>query len=109
MLGHPAVSVLAEAYLKGIRNYDVAKAYEFAKNSVNRTHNKLGYMPGSVSWTLEQAYFDYCAARLAEALGKNDDAREFYRRATNYRNIYGPFRGQHASKEIRWLLGAVGR
>lgn len=90
MLGHPAVCVLGEAYLKGIRNYDVAKAYEFTKNSLAMTEHKEGYYPNSLSWTLEQAYADYCAGRLAEALGKPDDARDFFRRSMNYRNVYDP-------------------
>jgi predicted alpha-1,2-mannosidase len=90
MIGHPAVSVLAEAYRKGIRNYDVNKAYEFAKNSVDSTHNKLRHTPGSVSWTLEQAYFDYSLARMAEALGKKEDAKEHYARSRYYRNVYDP-------------------
>ena len=90
MIGHPAVSVLADAYSKGIRDYDVAMAYRFAKNSVNMTYNKLGYHPDDISWTLEQAYFDHCAARLAEALGHKDDAAEFSRRALDYGHIYDP-------------------
>ena len=99
MIGHPAVSVLADAYLKGIRDYDVAKAYQFAKNSVNMTYNKLGYHPGDISWTLEQAYYDHCAARLATALGHKDEATQFARRAMDYRNIYDPAVGNmHARR-----------
>jgi predicted alpha-1,2-mannosidase len=90
MIGHPAVSVLVQAYLGGIRDYDVAKAYAIAKNTVDATHNEVGYSPDSVSWTLEQAYFDYCLARMAEALGKKEEAAEHYRRAMYYRNIYDP-------------------
>ena len=99
MIGHPAVCVLAEAYGKGIRGYDVAKAYEFAKNSVDMTAHKEGYYPGSLSWTLEQAYADYCAGRFAEALGKKDDAREFYRRSMDYRNIYDRSVGSMRTKK----------
>jgi predicted alpha-1,2-mannosidase len=99
MIGHPAVSVLADAYLKGIRDYDVAKAYQFAKTSVNMTYNKLGYHPGDISWTLEQAYYDHCAARLAAALGHKDEAVEFSRRAMDYVNIYDPAVGNmHARR-----------
>jgi len=48
----------------------------------------LGYVPGSVSGTLENAYFDYCAGRFAEALGKTADAQRWLARSRNYRNIY---------------------
>jgi predicted alpha-1,2-mannosidase len=51
---------------------------------------RLGYVPGHVSWTLENAYFDYCTARFADALGKTNDARVLLERALNYRNIYDP-------------------
>jgi predicted alpha-1,2-mannosidase len=99
MIGHPAVSVLADAYLKGIRDYDVDKAYQFAKTSVNMTYNKLGYHPGNISWTLEQAYYDHCAARLAAALGHQEDSAEFARRAMDYVNIYDPAVGNmHARR-----------
>jgi predicted alpha-1,2-mannosidase len=97
MIGDPAVSVFAEAYLKGIRGYDAGKAYELCRQTVdlskeNGNHRKvcqdLGYVPGSISVTLENAYFDYCAGRFAEALGKTNDARRFMQRSLNYRNIY---------------------
>ncbi|NQT87486.1 glycoside hydrolase family 92 protein, partial [bacterium] len=63
MIGHPAVSVVADAWLKGIRKYDVEKAYAFARNTVETTTEERGYRPGSISWTLEIAYFEYCLAR----------------------------------------------
>lgn len=97
MIGDPAVSVFAEAYKDGIRNYDVARAYELCRASVDWTNEngnhrpedaRLGYVPGSISGTLENAYFDYCAGRFAEALGKTADARRFLARSKNYRNIY---------------------
>jgi predicted alpha-1,2-mannosidase len=108
MIGHPAVCVLAEAYLKGIRGYDAAKAFEFAKNSVNMTSHEQGYYPDSLSWTLEQAYADYCAGRLAEALGKEDDARVFLERSLRYRNVYDPSVGNMRTRKAdgtweKWL------
>ncbi|MCX6929687.1 MAG: glycoside hydrolase family 92 protein, partial [Verrucomicrobia bacterium] len=99
MIGDPAVSVFADAYLKGIRNYDVEKAYRLCRQSVLgpqssrdglADYDRLGFVPGSISWTLEDAYFDYCAGRFAEALGKTDDATLLLKRALNYRNIYDP-------------------
>ncbi|MHC5057284.1 MAG: GH92 family glycosyl hydrolase [Planctomycetota bacterium] len=112
MVGDPAVSVIAEAYLKGIRGYDAERAYAACRQTVlgpktNRNgfsqYIKLGYVPGSVSCTLENAYFDYCAARFAELLGKKDDAAKLYTMSMNYRNIFdssvGNMRGKMASGE----------
>ena len=97
MIGDPAVSVFAEAYLKGIRGYDATKAYELCRQTVETTkengnhrprYRELGFVPGSVSVTLENAYFDYCAGRMAEALGKTNDAQRLRLRSLSYRNIY---------------------
>ena len=54
MVGNPAISVIADAYRKGIRNYDVKKAYAYAVNTAEKMGNdkKLGYVPGRVSETL---------------------------------------------------------
>lgn len=106
MTGDPAVSVFAEAYLKGIRGYDVQKAYELCTNSVGEAGNrdgradydKLGFVPGSITLTLENAYYDYCAGRFAEALGYTNDARRFFARSQNYRNIYDPAVGNMHAK-----------
>ncbi|HEY4416494.1 MAG TPA: GH92 family glycosyl hydrolase [Verrucomicrobiae bacterium] len=95
MSGDPAVSIFAGAYLAGIRNYDVQRAYELCTNSLSigdrdgRTdYNKLGFVPGSITLTLENAYYDYCAGRFAAALGHTNDSRELFARSQNYRNIY---------------------
>ena len=107
MVGDPAVSVIAEAYLKGIRNYDVAKAYAACRQTVlgpttNRNgfadYTRLGYVPGSISCTLENAYFDRCLAHFAEALGKQDDAAMLLEMSMNYRNIYDPNVGNMRAK-----------
>ena len=108
MTGDPAVSVFAEAYLKGIRNYDVPKAFELCLNSVDETksgrngradYDKLGFVPGSITSTLEDAYYDYCAGSFAEALGQTNDAQRLLKRSLNYRNIYDPGVGNmHARK-----------
>ncbi|MHC4201114.1 MAG: GH92 family glycosyl hydrolase, partial [Planctomycetota bacterium] len=108
MVGDPGVSVIAEAYLKGIRGYDAEKAYAACRQTVlgpktNRNgfgdYMRLGYVPGSVSCTLENAYFDYCAARFAEALGKKEDAAKLYKMSMNYRNIYDPSVGNMRAKQ----------
>ena len=96
MIGNPAVSVIADAYEKGIRNYDVEEAYRQCKNTVEKFGNgPKGFTPGGLSTTLEYAYSDWCAGRLAESLKKETDAAEFYRRSMAYTNIWCP--------EVSWL------
>ena len=98
MLGNPALSVLADAYLKGIRTYDVEKAYQYAVNTSHKFGNDmLGYSPEplSISHTLEYAYTDWCVAQLAKALGKEDDAKSFYEKGQAYHNVF--------DKEKEWF------
>jgi predicted alpha-1,2-mannosidase len=105
MVGDPAVSVFSEAYKNGIRNYDVQKAYELCRQTVDNDRRsnrgdylKLGFVPGSISETLENAYFDYCAGRFAEALGKTNDAERLIKRSVSYTNIYDPAVGNMHAK-----------
>jgi len=108
MVGDPAVSVFTEAYLKGIRGYDAERAFDWCLKSVDyqgdtvnqrKQYAALGFVPDSLSVTLENAYFDYCAGRFAEALGKTNDAARLMQRSLNYRNIYDPAVGNmHARK-----------
>ena len=78
MLGNPAISVLADAYEKGIREYDVQKAVEYAANTQKQFGNgDLGYTPGSLSHTLEYAYTDWCLGQLMSSLGKKKEAAEY--------------------------------
>ncbi len=114
MVGDPAVSVFTDAYLKGIRGYDAEKAYALCRQTVmgpksNRNgcedYAQLGFVPGSLSCTLENAYFDYCAGRFAEALGKTNDAHLLLQRSLNYRNIYDPSVGNMRARrrDGSWL------
>ncbi len=108
MIGDPAVSVFTEAYLKGIRGYDANQAYALCRQTVdlnreNGNHRpqyqKLGFAPESVSVTLEDAYFDYCAGQFAAAVGQTNDAQRLRQRALNYRNIYDPSVGNMRAKK----------
>jgi predicted alpha-1,2-mannosidase len=105
MVGDPAVSVFAEAYRSGIRNYEVQKAYELCKETVNNPlrsnrgeYIQRGFVPGSISETLENAYFDYCAGRFAEALRNTNDAVRFMSRSLSYTNLYDPAVGNMHAK-----------
>jgi len=91
MIGNPAVSVITDAYAKGIRNFDVQKAYGFAKNTIEKFGNgSKGYSTGglSISLTLEYAYTEWCLGRLAGLLNKKEDAQTYTARGANYRNVF---------------------
>lgn len=104
MIGYHSVSVIADAYLKGITDFDTELALEAMLKSANWNHLGLpdyiqyGYLAlehehESVSKTLEYSYDDWCIARFAKAIGKEKVASEYYIRATNWRNLYDPLSG----------------
>ena len=102
MLGNPAAPVIADAWSKGIRGYDAGKALRYAVKSSEKFGNfPLGWVPGpsSISETLEHAYADWCIASLAEAIGNQEVAKEYYSRSQAYRNVFDPevgwFRPRH--------------
>jgi predicted alpha-1,2-mannosidase len=105
MIGDHATSVIVDSYMKGIRGFDIAKAYEGMRknatepggNADSRTgldyYTGLGYMPAdkireSVSVTMEYAYDDWCLAVMAKELGKDEDYRLFSDRAKCYTNLF---------------------
>jgi predicted alpha-1,2-mannosidase len=123
MFGTPADFVVAETYLKGIRDFDVETAYQkmrqtalavpqasrFSGRSGIEHYINYGYCPydlirDSVSRTLEYCYADYAIARLAEQLGHRDDAAMFDQRAQNYRNVWNPetqyFQPRHSNGDF---------
>lgn len=99
MIGYHSISVISDAYMKGIRCFDAEKALKAMIDSSNKPrkgadiNGKTGYIPSnekreSVSCVLEYSYDDWCIARLAEALGHEDIAAEYYKRAGNYANVF---------------------
>ncbi|NQY05455.1 MAG: glycoside hydrolase family 92 protein, partial [Flavobacteriaceae bacterium] len=101
MIGYHAVPVIADAYLKGIHDYDAEKAFEAMKHSAMQDHlgletyKKYGYIPvaadaESVSKTLEYAYDDWTIAQMAKAMNKTEDYNYFIKRAQSYKNIFDP-------------------
>ncbi len=91
MLGNPAVVILSDAYMKGIRNYDVNKAYQYAVNTNEKFGNgTLGYTADNVSIakTLEYAFDDWCLSQMAGSLGKKEDAEKYEARSKDYKNIW---------------------
>ncbi|NLU90743.1 GH92 family glycosyl hydrolase [Chitinophaga sp. Ak27] len=102
MIGNPAVVVLADAYMKGIRDYDVAKAYEFAGNTMQRLGNgQLGYTPGDISSTLENAYDNWCLAQLAQDLGKQEDYKKLISQSKDYNNVFDTSVGWFRPKDAK--------
>lgn len=102
MIGNPALSVLADAYVKGIRDYDAQKAYQYAVNTSKLFGNdKLGYTgpPFSISNTLEYAYTDWCISQLANGLGKKEEAQLFLEKGQAYRNIFDTEKGWFRPKK----------
>ncbi|MBI9055696.1 MAG: GH92 family glycosyl hydrolase [Bacteroidales bacterium] len=104
MIGYHSIPVIADAYAKGIRNYDIEKAYEAMKHSAMQDHLGLeayknyGYVPAhneseSVSKTLEYAYDDWCIAEMAKDLNYTEDYNYYIRRAQSYKNVYDPQTG----------------
>lgn len=123
MIGDHVASVVADAYVKGVRGFDVAKAYrglrqnafespadpaEYRDGKGRRaleSYLRYGYVPledtvpyayhkrEQVSRTLEYAYDDYALSVLADALGHKDDAKALRARSQNYRNVIDPATG----------------
>jgi len=89
MLGNPAVVVLADAVAKGIIPCDLETAYTCAKASCDRDTGN----PSDISSTLECAYSDWCLSELARMMGKEEDAKFYYRRSLRYRNLFNPETG----------------
>ncbi|MCB9184935.1 MAG: glycoside hydrolase family 92 protein [Flavobacteriales bacterium] len=101
MIGYHSVSVIADAYAKGIRDFDAKLALEAMVASAEADHFGLkayrerGYIssedePESVSRTLEYAYDDWCIARFAEMIGEKDVAQRFYALSRNWQNLFDP-------------------
>ncbi len=124
MLGASADIVIAETYLKGIRDFDVETAYESMRkaalgldipesgfrprNGINE-YLKYQYCPAdlmrrSVSTTLEYSYADDAIAKLAKKLGHDEDAEMFARHSRYYQNVWNPetqyFQARNASGEF---------
>lgn len=106
MEGDPSIPVLVDSWMKGLCDFDINMAYEAmyksatspGKDNLMRPDNddymSKGYVPlleqydNSVSHALEYYIADYALSRLADALGKKEDAKLFYQRSLGYKNYY---------------------
>ena len=115
MIGYHSISVIVDAYKKGIRGFDIEKAYKAMLGSAkyNRSgilfpsedvatrlmpkaklyNEQFGFIPSdlerqSVSKALEYAYNDWCIAQMAKDLGKTEDYKIFMERSKKYTQYY---------------------
>lgn len=115
MIGYHAVPVIADAYAKGITNFDIELALEAMIHSSMQDRlgiddfRSKGYIPSdveseSVSKTLEYAYDDWTIAEMANRVGKSDLASVYYQRAQNYKNVFDLSTGfMRARNNNRWF------
>ena len=109
MVGNNSASIVADAYLCGLKNYDAETLWQAVVHGAGAVHptvsstgrlgyeyyNKLGYVPydvkikENVARTLEYAYDDWCIYEFGKALGKSKkELKPFRKRAFNYRNVF---------------------
>ncbi len=108
MEGDPAIPVIVDSWMKGIRGFDIETAYEAMTKSTlspssanplrpdNDDYLRLGYVPlrepfdNSVSHALEYYIADWCLGELAKVLGKEKDAKIFHEKSLGYKHYYSP-------------------
>ena len=109
MVGNNSASVVADAYLAGLRGYDAETLWKAVVHGAGAVHpqvkstgrlgyeqyNRLGYVPcddginESAARTLEYAYDDWCIYQFGKALGKSDtELAPFKQRALNYQHLF---------------------
>ncbi|MFT4032350.1 MAG: GH92 family glycosyl hydrolase [Siphonobacter sp.] len=123
MVGDHVLSAMSDAYIKGIRDFDVTSGYQYLrKNAFDVNKDTKSYEAGQgrralasylqyqyipledsvwqafhkreqTSRTLEYAYDDFCLSQFAKSLGKTSDYNQLIRRATNYKNVIDPKTG----------------
>ena len=111
MVGNNSASVVADAYINGIRGYDAEKLWDAVISGAHSVHpqvsstgrrgweyyDRLGYVPCNVginesaARTLEYAYNDWCIYTFGKALGKSEEELAPYAKAAlNYKNLFNP-------------------
>lgn len=123
MTGDHGVAIIGDAWLKGLRGFDIEKAYALMRRNAFESpatredyldgkglralssYLKYGYIPleehvregphpdQQVSRTLDYAYDDYVLSQVARSLGKSKDADSLAMRAQNYRKVIDPESG----------------
>lgn len=125
MIGASAEVVLADAFVKGITNFDAADAYERLRSAAMnpdappetrggrgdvKEYMEFGYVPssisGSVSKTVEFAINDFALSAFARALDKNDDADALAARSQSWRNLFNPEAGFLLARESSGIFSS---
>ena len=132
MLGNHSISLLADAWAKGIRSFDPEQALEaYAHEAMNKgpwggangrgfwkEYFELGYVPypesmGSSAQTMEYAYDDFCGYQLAKMIGNKHYQEVFSRQMYNYKNVFDPavglMRGKGADGKWQEPFDPLGR
>ena len=117
MIGYHSLPLIADAYVKGIRDYDVKAAYEGMKRlsegfrDGKEIYKKIGFIPyeaesQSVARTLEYSFDDWCVSRVAKDF-KSSDFRRYSEKGQFYRNLYDPTVGfmRPRDENYQWLKG----
>lgn len=124
MVGNNSASVVADAYIKGLRGYDIETLWEALKHGANahlrgtasgrlgyESYNQLGYVANNigigqnVARTLEYAYNDWAIYTLGKKLGKPESEIDIYKkRALNYKNVYHPERKLMVGKDNKGVF-----
>ena len=124
MVGNNSASVVADAYIKGLRGYDIETLWEALKHGANahlrgtasgrlgyESYNQLGYVANNigigqnVARTLEYAYNDWAIYTLGKKLGKPESEIDIYKKhALNYKNVYHPERKLMVGKDNKGVF-----
>ncbi|RGP17058.1 GH92 family glycosyl hydrolase [Parabacteroides gordonii] len=106
MEGDPSIPYIVDAWMRGLRDFDVETAYEAMRKGAttpgefnllrpdNNDYMSKGYVPlreqydNSVSHALEYYIADWNLSQFAKALGKKEDAKLFYDRSMGYKHYY---------------------
>ena len=124
MVGNNSASVVADAYIKGLRGYDIETLWEALKHGANahlrgtasgrlgyESYNQLGYVANNigigqnVARTLEYAYNDWAIYTLGKKLGKPESEIDIYKKhALNYQNVYHPERKLMVGKDNKGVF-----
>ena len=124
MVGNNSASVVTDAYIKGLRGYDIETLWEALKHGANahlrgtasgrlgyESYNQLGYVANNigigqnVARTLEYAYNDWAIYTLGKKLGKPESEIYIYKKpALNYKNVYHPERKLMVGKDNKGVF-----
>ena len=97
MIGNPTISVIADAWQKGIRGFDLDKALEYSINSSDQAWgDRTWHDAYCVSDALELSYFDWCTYYLAREAGDNDVADRFLKQSERWKEYF--------NEDVNWFL-----